>query len=97
MKQLKTKQQTLNELNEALDALLLKHFEEKRGKWLDRNKVMKACGFDSPDEHPVGAYVQFSHSLNRVNREIAQRGLSIVRDEAALDFFALVNAGTYGE
>ncbi|MBB3144907.1 hypothetical protein FHS21_001308 [Phyllobacterium trifolii] len=83
-------------LDNPLDRALLAYFYDRRGDWLDRNMVMKKCGFDSPSEHPVGAYAQFANSLIRVNREIAYRSLTIIRDERALDFFSLQSA-EYGK
>lgn len=83
-------------LSNPLDRALLAYFFDRKGEWLDRNKVMKQCGFDSPEKQPVGAYAQFASSLIRVNQEIAYRGWIIVRDERALDFFSLQNA-EYGQ
>jgi hypothetical protein len=57
---------------------------------------MRACGFDNPTEHPVGAYVQFANSLIRINRSIANSGLIIIRSEDALDLFSLQSA-EYGK
>jgi len=84
-------------LENPLDRALLAYFHDRQGDWLDRNMVMKKCGFDSPEKHPVGAYAQFASSVIRVNREIAYRGLSIIRDERALDFFSLQSATEYGK
>lgn len=84
-----------NRLDHPLDRSLLAYFYDRKGKWIDSNVAMKACGFDSPTEHPVGAYVQFAHSVNRINREIAYHGLSLIRSEDALDFFSLQNAVEY--
>ncbi len=83
-------------LDNPLDRALLAYFFDRKGDWLDRNKAMKQCGFDDPAKQPVGAYVQFAHSVARVNHQIAYRGLAIVRDETALDFFSLQDAG-YGQ
>jgi len=88
-----TKQQMPN----PLDRALLTYLERRQGEWIDRHKIMKQCGFDSPERHPVGAYAQFASSIIRVNREIAYRGLSIIRDERALDFFSLQSATEYGK
>jgi hypothetical protein len=82
-------------LDNPLDRALLAYFFDRPGDRLDRNMVMKKCGFDSPEKHPVGAYAQFASSVIRVNREIAYRGMIIVRDETAFDFFSLQSA-TYG-
>lgn len=82
-------------LENPLDRSLLAYFFDRKGEWLDRNKVMKQCGFDSPSKAPVGAYVQFANSVIRVNQEIAYRGVQIIRSEDALDLFSLQPEG-YG-
>lgn len=83
-------------LDNPLDRALLAFFNDRQGKWIDRNLVMKACGFDDPKSQPVGAYVQFHASVNRVNAEIAYRSLSIIRSEDDLDLFSLQSA-EYGQ
>lgn len=83
-------------LENPLDRALLAYFHDRKGKWIDRNLVMKACGFDDPAKQPVGAFVQFHSSVNRVNAEIAYRGLAVIRSEDDLDLFSLQD-GSYGK
>lgn len=84
-------------LPNELDRLLLAYFFDRKGKWLDRHMVMKACGFESPISQPVGAYVQFQLSVNRVNAEIDYRGLKIIQDEEAKAMFSLQSIEGYGK
>ncbi|NTS31295.1 hypothetical protein HQ945_08505 [Phyllobacterium sp. BT25] len=84
-------------LDNPLDRSLLSYFEQRPGRWIRRQAVMRACGFDDPIKQPVGAYAQFASTLIRVNREIAPRGLRIMRDEEALDLFALQDMKEYGK
>lgn len=85
-----------SKLPNPLDRALLAYFQQRQGDWIDRNLVMSKCGFDSPSDHPVGAYAQFANSLIRVNRSIANSGLIIIPSEDALDFFSLQSA-EYGK
>lgn len=86
-----------NNLPNELDRALLAYFHDRPNTWHDRNKVMKACGFDSPERHPVGAYAQFASSVIRVNREIAYRGVQIIRSEDARDLFSMQSVEGYGQ
>lgn len=86
-----------SKLVNPIDRALLAYFHYRPGQWIDRNTAMRACGFDSPSEQPVGAYVQFANSLIRINREIEHRGLIIIRSEDALDLFSLQSAEGYGK
>ena len=61
-----------------LDHALLKFMTRHIGKWINRDRVMYCCGFDSPKAEPIWAYVDFENSRNRVNQTLARNGMEII-------------------
>ena len=61
------------------------------GRWIARDSIMHACGFDNPKKQPVGAYVQFHNSLIRVNQQLKTEGLKIARSEDGAEIYSLIS------
>ncbi|GGB00282.1 hypothetical protein GCM10011491_30600 [Brucella endophytica] len=79
-------------LENPLDRALVDYFEERLGKWIERRTAMRACGFDSPDDQPVGAYVQFQCSLLRANRALLPHGLRICQSQDGEQIYSMGRA-----
>lgn len=44
---------------------------------VERNRVMRCCGFPDPKEQPVIAYVEFTNAIDRLNRVVRRHGQHI--------------------
>lgn len=81
----------LQQANEHRDYRLRVFMRANSGSWIVRDRIMHACGFDKPKQHPVGAYVQFHNSLIRVNQQLGAEGLKIARSEDGAEIYSLIS------
>lgn len=74
-----------------LDYSLRSFAHVNKRRWILRDRIMYACGFDRPKRHPVGAYVQFHNSIIRVNHQLKSEGLKIARSEDGAEIYSLIS------
>ncbi|WOC14993.1 hypothetical protein MP213Fo_04410 [Pseudochrobactrum sp. MP213Fo] len=75
---------------ENRDYRLRIYMRANAGRWIARDSIMLACGFDSPKRQLVGAYVQFHNSVIRVNQQLKAEGLKIARSEDGAEIYSLI-------
>lgn len=74
-----------------LDNNLRVHMKAGKTLWMKRDSIMRSCGFDSPKDQRVGAYVQFQSSVIRLNQQLKAEGLRIARSEDGAEIYSLVS------
>lgn len=68
---------------------LIDLLKERKGQWVERDRIIFRCGFEAAKVDPLS--IEFQNAIIRANEKLTRKGLKIVRSEDGAEIYSLQN------